>query len=283
MKQAMLKKAVFIIATLLVFPLFQAGAADLPPRPKKVLLDNFYNHQLQKGKRFHYIWDDHAEGGYAKLGGLFVAEGAQIEHLTTAPTAAAQQQCSVYIIVNSNNKKRKSANNQPNYMTAEAVDIIVEWVKAGGVLALFNNDKGNADFEHVNMLAQKFGIVFNEDTRNKAPRHEKGQMQITVPPVSGGPILNDVSAVSMRGICTLSAQAPAKAILTAPKEAGDGNDVIMATSVLGKGRVFAVGDPWLYNEYLHTADNFKAAGNLVKWLLMNNQPATPGLASAASE
>ena len=50
-------------------------------------------------------------------------------------------------------------------------------------------------------------------------------------------------------------------------------DVIMATAKYGKGTVFAVGDPWIYNEYLDGRkipaeyENFSAAGELVQWLL----------------
>lgn len=53
----------------------------------------------------------------------------------------------------------------------------------------------------------------------------------------------------------------------------EGGDVIMATAKYGKGAVFAVGDPWLYNEYLDGRkipveyENFSAANELVMWLL----------------
>jgi unsaturated rhamnogalacturonyl hydrolase len=47
----------------------------------------------------------------------------------------------------------------------------------------------------------------------------------------------------------------------------------MATAKFGKGTVFAVGDPWFYNEYLDGRKlpaqypNYKAATDLVEWLL----------------
>ncbi len=47
----------------------------------------------------------------------------------------------------------------------------------------------------------------------------------------------------------------------------------MATVQHGKGRVFILGDPWIYNEYLNGRRlpaeyvNFKAAQDLVGWLL----------------
>lgn len=242
-----------------------ARSADFIPKPK-VLLDNYYNHQEQDGKRFHYTWDDKGNGGYDLFGDIFRANGATIDFLTNAPSEASLSGCSVYIIVNPNTPKN-AAKGMPNYMTPEAALIIAKWVKEGGTLLLFNNDKENADFDHINILADKFGITFNKDLRNEAPHHETNLMQISTKDFQGGPILQGVSAVSMRGICTLSVKSPATAILTAPKEAGERTDVIMATSTLGKGRVFAVGDPWLYNEYIHTVNNFRAASNLALWAL----------------
>ena len=50
-------------------------------------------------------------------------------------------------------------------------------------------------------------------------------------------------------------------------------DIIIATAKFGKGKVLAVGDPWLYNEYVDGRklpfeyENYKAAEDLVKWLV----------------
>lgn len=47
----------------------------------------------------------------------------------------------------------------------------------------------------------------------------------------------------------------------------------MAVAKYGKGTVFALGDPWIYNEYLDGRklpkdfDNYKAAEDWVKWLI----------------
>jgi ketosteroid isomerase-like protein len=54
---------------------------------------------------------------------------------------------------------------------------------------------------------------------------------------------------------------------------GGAVDVIMAAADYGRGRVFALGDPWLYNEYVDGKklpagfDNFSAARELAYWLL----------------
>ncbi|MEI2709243.1 MAG: hypothetical protein V9E96_09555 [Chitinophagaceae bacterium] len=48
--------------------------------------------------------------------------------------------------------------------------------------------------------------------------------------------------------------------------------VIAAIAKYGKGSVFAIGDPWLYNEYVDGRklpsdfENFKAAKKLIEWL-----------------
>jgi unsaturated rhamnogalacturonyl hydrolase len=43
--------------------------------------------------------------------------------------------------------------------------------------------------------------------------------------------------------------------------------VMMSAVPHGKGRVVALGDPWLYNEYLYTQDNRRIAEELFRKLL----------------
>ncbi len=65
----------------------------------------------------------------------------------------------------------------------------------------------------------------------------------------------------------LSVKAPARTVIA------DGDDSIMAVAKFGKGTVFALGDPWIYNEYLNGKrlpmefENFNAAKNWAAWLL----------------
>ena len=74
--------------------------------------------------------------------------------------------------------------------------------------------------------------------------------------------LKEVSALEVSSLLV-----PAKA-----NTVKDG-DIIIATANYGKGKVLAVGDPWLYNEYVDGRklpaeyENYKAAEDLVKWLL----------------
>ncbi len=71
----------------------------------------------------------------------------------------------------------------------------------------------------------------------------------------------------MKDTCTISVRRPASSVLQ------DKGDILMATAKYGKGTVFAVVDPWLYNEYTggqHLPpeyDNFAGGKELVRWLL----------------
>ena len=81
------------------------------------------------------------------------------------------------------------------------------------------------------------------------------------------PVFKGVKKIYLKEISTLKISAPAEAVLT------DKGDVIMASSKVGAGFVFAVGDPWLYNEYIDNRklpagfENEKSAANLFTWLL----------------
>jgi unsaturated rhamnogalacturonyl hydrolase len=72
----------------------------------------------------------------------------------------------------------------------------------------------------------------------------------------------------VKELAVLELKAPAQ-----PLVSNAAGKVIMATAVLGKGRVFVLGDPWLYNEYTDGRkipaiyENFQAGKDLGSWLL----------------
>jgi len=119
-------------------------------------------------------------------------------------------------------------------------------------------------------LAEHFGIHFNEDSRNDVVGKNYDEGAFTnLPDV---PIFDRVRKIFLKGISTLQINDPAVAELT------DSHDVIMASCHFGKGFVFAVGDPWFYNEYMDHRklpgefDNSRAARNLFEWLLSKAKP-----------
>ena len=120
-------------------------------------------------------------------------------------------------------------------------DVIADWVKRGGVLALMANDVGNCDLEHFNILAGKFGIQFNMDSLNhvEGNKFEQGKVIVSGP----NDVLKNAKTLYLKEISSLKLTSPATPLLV-----HNGN-VIMATAKYGKGSVFVVGDPWLYNEY----------------------------------
>lgn len=243
---------------------------------RTVLLDYYFNNEHKKditgtNVRYHYTWEDQANSGFSFWGSVFRRHGLHTDSLAVAPTAERLRKAAVYIIVDPDNEKESPA---PNYPSPTDIQAIYDWVRAGGVLLLMSNDSANAEFLHFNKLASTFGIHFNLDDRNKVmgDNYEQGAFIMT----GQDGIFKTTHKVYIKELSTLRLSEPARARYSVPK-IGDGGDktpdVIMATARIGKGTVFAVGDPWFYNEYLDGRklpaeyENFNAANDLVKWII----------------
>jgi unsaturated rhamnogalacturonyl hydrolase len=80
-------------------------------------------------------------------------------------------------------------------------------------------------------------------------------------------IFKDVKKIFVKELVTLNIKSPARAVLQV------GEDTIMAIANVGKGKVFVLGDPWIYNEYVNGRklpaeyENLKAARYLAEWLI----------------
>jgi unsaturated rhamnogalacturonyl hydrolase len=236
-------------------------------RGRTVLLDCYFNNEYRKNAtgdsvRFHYTWDDQSNSGFSLLGNIFHQYGARLTNLLTEPTATSLQPADIYIIVDPDTKA-ETAN--PHYISPANAVVIYNWVKSGGVLLLMGNDSANAEFTHFNQLALKFGIRFNRDCKNHVIGSQYESGAISVP--RNNSILPHTNMIYIKDLSTLHIQSPAEPVLTK-----DG-DVIMAVARIGKGTVFAVGDPWIYNEYTDGRklparyENFQAAMDLVQWTL----------------
>jgi unsaturated rhamnogalacturonyl hydrolase len=234
---------------------------------KTVLLDYYFNNERRKDSsgeliRYHYTWEDHAGTGFSLLGELFRRRGAITDSLAVAPTPDNLKRASVYIIVDPDDEREVP---QPHYPGPAEIGAIEDWVKSGGVLVLMSNDSANAEFEHFNQLAGRFGIRFNFDDYHKVTgnRYEMGAFDLG----RKGPIFGTTGKVFIKELSTLSVMPPAHACFE------EGGHVIMAVAKVGRGTVFAVGDPWFYNEYLDGKklppeyENYRAADDLVQWLL----------------
>ncbi|MGX5690627.1 glycoside hydrolase family 88 protein [Arcticibacter tournemirensis] len=235
---------------------------------KTVTLDCYFNNEWKKGPagkdvRFHYTWDDQANSGFWFWGNIFNYTGAKTNSLTVAPSAANLKNTDVYIIVDPDTEKETA---KPNFVSAKDADVLYNWVKNGGVLVLMANDPANCELRNFNTLAGRFGIRFNGDLRNAVKGNEYETGAFNIP--AAHPIFKTSKKVYIKEISTISVSAPAKAAFI------EGKDIIMGTAKIGKGTVFAIGDPWFYNEYVDGRkipaeyENYKAATDLTNWLLL---------------
>ena len=231
------------------------------------LLDAWYNSQTRRNAAgqtvlFHYKWDDYSYSGYSLLGNLFRTSGVDTRTLTTAPTMEKLKGARFYIIVSPDNPSKTP---QPHYMNEEDAGQIAAWVKQGGVLVMMENDPDNADITHMDVLADMFGLHFNNVLTHHVigDQFEMGRMEITRP----GTPFTSPHVLYMKDTCSLSVSHGAEPLLEWK------GDTLMAVAHYGKGAVVAVTDPWLYNEYTDGRklppeyDNFAAGREFVRWLM----------------
>lgn len=235
---------------------------------KIVVLDDYFNREIKKDDKgneysWHYKWEEKNHGGYYALGQQFKSFGAKLDSLSAAPTAANLANANIYIIVDPDTEKETP---KPNFISATDVKNISDWVKKGGVLVMLGNDFGNCEFDNWNKLANAFGLEFNKNSLNRVQNDIYEQGRVTVP--NGNPIFKNARDLYMKELSTLKiSNKKAQTILTL------NNEPIVAVVKHGKGTVFALGDPWLYNEYVDGRkmnglfQNFEAARELSTWLL----------------
>ena len=252
----------FIMAAL------QLEQADtLPGLGKYVGLDYFFNAEWREEKdgtrtRFHYTWNDTANSGFSLLGGVVQNLGATLATVPVAPTQERLALMDVYIIVDPDTPAETA---EPQTIDSASITNIVRWVEQGGVLVLLGNDRGNAEFTHWNRLAGRFGIAFREDSHHRVVGKDYATGMCSDLP--DHPVFRGVRKIFLKEVSSLSVVPPATPLLV------QDTLVLMATSRVGKGMVFALGDPWIYNEYFDhrrlpaDCDNDRAAEQFVRWLL----------------
>ena len=246
---------------------------------KTVMVDAWFNSQTRKNafgqtELFHYKWDDDANPGFSFFGRAFQRYGVKLATLATAPTLADLKRAQIYVMASPDIPAK---NPTPHYMDKASGDAIEAWVKAGGVLILMENDVNNSEFEHFNTMSERFGIHFNPVLRNAVENNTWSQGTVMIPagtppqPTSrpgtlGTGVFARPHQAYLKEICTITLSGPAKAVIT------DKGDVLMAVAKVGKGTVFAVTDPWVYNEYVDRRntlpvefDGFDAAIDLAGW------------------
>jgi len=249
----------------------------------RVVVDAWSNSQQRSNaagqlEYFHYKWNDVSNSGFSLFGDVFQKASVTTDTLYTAPTLANLKGAQIYIIVSPDIPVK---NPHPHYLQLEDARQVAEWVKQGGVLLLMANDPANGEIEHLDLLADIFGIHFNAVLSHHVigDNHEAGR----IPVAGNGPVFQRPHTFFMKDTCTISLKAPAVSVLQ------DRGDILMATAKYGKGTVFAVADPWIYNEYTagHNLppeyDNLAGAAELVNWLVKQVPRGTRSPAAAAAQ
>lgn len=233
---------------------------------KTVLLDYYFNNEWKKDAnhkmiRWHYTWEDKSNGGFAVLGDIFRSYGFKTASLDKAPTVQNLKGASVYIIVDPDTEKETE---KPNNISDAHAKTIAAWVKNGGTLIIMGNDAGNTDLKGLNVLAGKIGIRFNDDNYNLVQGTAFEQGSVSVPAQHA--VFSSAKKLYVKELATIQTTQPAFVLTKEGKN-------IIAITKHGKGIVFAIGDPWLYNEYIDGRklpaefDNYEAAHDLVKWII----------------
>ena len=237
---------------------FQTGNAQV-----HVSLDNWFNHETSSktGKPFHYLWGDTADSGYSRWGEIFAGRGATIGTLGR-PATNILRKTDIYIIVDPDSTAETP---NPNYIIPADIKTIERWVKRGGVLVLMANDGKHCGLTHLNRLSVRFGIVFKNVMLRPVLNNQYEMGAITR--FTDHPVFKGLKKIFMKEVAPMTLFGEARPVLT------DNGQVVMAESRHGKGFVFAVGDPWIYNEYIDhdrlppDFENRQAAENLTDYLI----------------
>lgn len=232
-----------------------------------IMLDNYFNSETKKDAfgntiRWHYKWWEKDNGGFGMFGHIFNKHGFITQTLDDGPTDANLKGASVYLIVDPDITKE---NKDAKYVEQKHVDALKRFVTNGGTLILMGNDSGNAEFANFNKLAMAFGIEFNENMRHDVINDNYPQGEIRINP--GNPVFHRANSVFIKQLSTMNIRKPAESVYS------ENGEVLMAAAKMGKGFVYAVGDPWFYNEYVDGRkipplyENYTAAEDLVKWIV----------------
>jgi unsaturated rhamnogalacturonyl hydrolase len=229
---------------------FLVTATQLRAQGPVVALDGFHNNESKMPD--HYQWGGTSDGSFGKLANGFRAHDVELRTIHSRIDAKALEGVRLLIIVDPDTPEETA---DPKYIEDAEINAIEKWVVDGGRLVLLGNDKGHAEFTHFNKLASHFGIEFLEQTFPKASG--KAILEAT----GSDAIFEGGLKAYLVEVAPLKLTLPAQSMMKV-----DGTD-IMALARVGSGMVFALGDPWLYDEYIERADNVKIATNLFTMLL----------------
>ena len=268
-----MKKLVFTLLSVLGFCASVLGQQAAPSNTTGgqskplVMLDSYFNNEVKKDTkgqvvRWHYKWEEQEDSGFSLWGEQFKASGFRLSTLYNRPTRDNLSTASVYIIVDPDTEKETE---HPNYVEEQDIREIENWVNSGGILLMMGNDLGNAELDHFNNLAARFGAQFNKDKQGvvTADEFDMGAIQIS----RGNKIFKTARKVFIKEFSSVKTSRDADVVLRNK----DGYAAVAVIKV-GKGTVLLVGDPWLYNEYMSRGrlpkdfQNDQAGEDIINWL-----------------
>jgi Domain of unknown function (DUF4350) len=241
-------------ARLAIWDIAGNGAFANPVRNDKplktVAVDNWHNREPQP----HYLWEGEYPGGFSGLAHMLRGLGAATRTISEPLTGRSLKGADVLIVVDPDTPQESKS---PNYITDAEIESLATWLNSGGTLLLLGNDPGNAEFPRMNALARRFGIEFEE--RKHANAEGSSRLTLMTPQSNWF-----TPGLQFYGVDIAPLRVTAKNAETLLAE----HETPIMTSVgIGKGQVIALGDPWLYNEYLYTQDNRRIAEELFRKLL----------------
>lgn len=233
------KKGICLVTIIACF----FGSAEAAAKPM-VALDCYHNNETPP----HYIWGKTDINNFSQFAGIIIGLGGDTMSIHTALDSSVLANVNVLIIVDPDTT---TENPNPKYISAAETTAVDRWVQKGGILMLLANDSAECEFTHLNQLSSQFGIHFNGDVYG-------GGYDFTNLP--NHPFFTGCTTLHIKGISTFTITSPAQSMLTVNSK------ILMVTATKRKGTVFALGDPWLLNEYINTGDNKKCGTNVMQWL-----------------
>jgi hypothetical protein len=217
---------------------------------KTVAVDGWHNREPQP----HYAWEGTYPGGFSGLSHMLRGLGANLKTVGEPFTAKSLSGIDLLIVVDPDTPRESPS---PNLISDAEIEAAVNWVRGGGTLVLLGNDPGNSEFPRMNALARRFGLEFEERKHADA----QGNSKLTLSTPAGGWFTPELKFYAV-DLAPLKVTAKGAETLLAER-----TTPVMAAVREGKGTVVALGDPWLYNEYLYTQDNRQIAEELFRRLL----------------
>jgi unsaturated rhamnogalacturonyl hydrolase len=129
---------------------------------------------------------------------------------------------------------------------------------------MMENDPANADIAHFDLLADRFGLHFNNVLVHHVVGDDFPAGRIDVGATAP---FTHPHTIYMKDTCSLTLSGKAVPLIVWK------GDTLMAWTRFGRGIVVAVTDPWLYNEYTDGKklppmyDQQKAGREFVAWIV----------------